>query len=81
MRTVLFPSPTPQLVLPALDRSAPVSRCEHVSGDLAPGIGQLGYSKALRGDLVDALRLDANYVRRSDAELRWKEARVANDAA
>ena len=39
-----------------------------------PFIGALGYKKALRGELVDALTLDANYVRRTDAEEHWKGA-------
>jgi tRNA threonylcarbamoyladenosine biosynthesis protein TsaB len=73
--SVVFPSPTPEAIRPALDRSALASSgVEPVSGVLAPVIGQLGYAKALRGDLVDALRLDANYVRRTDAELRWKDS-------
>jgi len=45
---------------------------EQVSSVLAPSIGRLAYSRARRGDVVDALTLDANYVRRSDAELHWK---------
>jgi tRNA threonylcarbamoyladenosine biosynthesis protein TsaB len=49
--------------------------CESVSPVLAPVIGRLAYQRALRGDTVDALGLDANYVRRSDAELHWKGAR------
>jgi tRNA threonylcarbamoyladenosine biosynthesis protein TsaB len=47
-------------------------RVEQASTLLAPYIGRLGYQRALRGELVDALRLDANYVRRTDAELQWK---------
>lgn len=43
-----------------------------VSPVLAPFVGQLAYRKAQRGETADALRLDANYVRRSDAELNWK---------
>ena len=43
-----------------------------VSPLLAPRIGQIGYQLALRGQLTDALSLDANYVRRSDAEIFWK---------
>jgi tRNA threonylcarbamoyladenosine biosynthesis protein TsaB len=35
-------------------------------------LGQLAYSKFLRGETTDALSLDANYVRRSDAEVFWK---------
>jgi tRNA threonylcarbamoyladenosine biosynthesis protein TsaB len=38
----------------------------------APRLGFLAYRKFLQGQTVDALALDANYVRRSDAELFWK---------
>ena len=44
-----------------------------VSAALAPAIGRLGFERAKRGDLVDSIRLDANYVRRSDAESAWKD--------
>jgi tRNA A37 threonylcarbamoyladenosine modification protein TsaB len=47
-------------------------RIEAADPVLAPVIGQLGYSRARRGELADALTLDAHYVRRSDAELLWK---------
>jgi tRNA threonylcarbamoyladenosine biosynthesis protein TsaB len=39
---------------------------------LAPTIGRLGRRRALEGRLTDALSLDAEYVRRPDAELFWK---------
>jgi tRNA threonylcarbamoyladenosine biosynthesis protein TsaB len=45
---------------------------EIVSPVLAPAIGRIGYARAQSGQLSDALSLDANYVRRSDAELHWK---------
>ena len=45
---------------------------ERVSPVLAPEIGRLGFLRAQSGDVVDALALDANYIRRSDAELHWK---------
>jgi len=45
---------------------------EEVSGVLAPPIGSIALERARRGDTADALTLDANYVRRSDAELFWK---------
>jgi tRNA threonylcarbamoyladenosine biosynthesis protein TsaB len=45
---------------------------EQVSAVLAPHVGRLGYMQAQRGEVVDALTLDANYVRRTDAELHWK---------
>lgn len=44
----------------------------HVEPELAVAIGRLGWQKAQRGETTDALRLDANYVRRSDAEILWK---------
>lgn len=47
-------------------------RTEVVSDVLAPCVGLLGYAKAGRGEWVDALHLDANYIRRSDAEMNWK---------
>lgn len=47
---------------------------EPASAVLAPFIGQLGLRQAQRGVLSDPLTLDANYVRRTDAELHWKES-------
>jgi tRNA threonylcarbamoyladenosine biosynthesis protein TsaB len=38
----------------------------------AQRLGFLAYRKFLQAQTVDALALDANYVRRSDAELFWK---------
>ena len=46
--------------------------CEAVPWILAPVVGRLAYRAAQRHEVVDALALDANYVRRSDAELHWK---------
>jgi hypothetical protein len=40
---------------------------------LAPIVGRLGHKVALEGRLTDALTLDANYVRQSDAEIRWHD--------
>jgi hypothetical protein len=61
------------MIRPAMERQGlGCCRMEVVSTVLAPFIGQLGYAKALRGDVVDALHLDANYIRRSDAEMNWK---------
>ncbi len=67
-------SPTPD-VLPAarikeILQDAPIVQ---VSAALAPAIGRLGFERAKRGDLVDSIQLDANYVRRSDAESAWKD--------
>jgi tRNA threonylcarbamoyladenosine biosynthesis protein TsaB len=71
-------TPEPALITGALSRletartSAPRISVEEVSGILAPQVGQLGYLRAQRGELVDSLTLDANYIRRSDAELHLK---------
>lgn len=45
---------------------------QEVSPLLAPRIGLIGLLLAGQNHLTDALSLDANYVRRSDAELFWK---------
>ncbi len=44
-----------------------------VSSVLAPSIGRIAHARALRSDVSDALTLDANYVRRTDAEMKWKD--------
>ena len=68
-----FVSPTPALLSVELEKSAfvncPVGQASPV---LAPLVGQLGLEIARRGEVVDALHLDANYVRRSDAELNFE---------
>jgi tRNA threonylcarbamoyladenosine biosynthesis protein TsaB len=43
------------------------------SDELASTIGILGEERAAMGRLTDPLELDANYVRRSDAELFWRD--------
>ena len=45
---------------------------------LAEAIGLIGYKKALKGQTVDGLGLDANYVRRPDAEVLWKGIAAKN---
>ncbi len=45
---------------------------EQVSAVLAPMIGRIGFRQLKEGRATDALGLDANYVRRSDAEILWK---------
>jgi tRNA threonylcarbamoyladenosine biosynthesis protein TsaB len=47
------------------------ARVQSASPILAPAIGKLGYHLATLKQFVDPLRLDANYVRRSDAEVAW----------
>lgn len=43
-----------------------------VPSELAPVIARMGAKRFAAGEFTDALRLDANYVRRSDAEIFWK---------
>jgi tRNA threonylcarbamoyladenosine biosynthesis protein TsaB len=45
---------------------------ESVSSVRAPMIGRLGSAALAAGRFTDALALDANYVRRPDAEVFWK---------
>jgi tRNA threonylcarbamoyladenosine biosynthesis protein TsaB len=40
--------------------------------DVASLVGELAEERATRGEFTDTLELDANYVRRSDAEIFWK---------
>ena len=73
-------APDPQLISEALSRfenskqpSVPASiEIQNVSGVLAPSIGKLALASVQRGEFSNALTLDANYVRRSDAELQLK---------
>jgi len=71
----LLISPTPD-VLPRtlVNAILPGARIEEVSAILAPVIGRLAFDRASCGELVDPLGLDANYIRRTDAEVFWKGA-------
>ena len=53
-------------------RQARGERVEMVSNVLAPSIARIGLAQLAAGRTTDALSLDANYVRRSDAEVLWK---------
>jgi tRNA threonylcarbamoyl adenosine modification protein YeaZ len=57
----------------ASNLTASFAGLEIVSSVLAPSIGRIAHARALRGQVSDALTLDANYVRRTDAEMRWKD--------
>jgi tRNA threonylcarbamoyladenosine biosynthesis protein TsaB len=73
-------APDPQLISAALSRfensnksSIPESvALQNISGVLAPWIGKLALASVQRGEFSNAMTLDANYVRRSDAELQLK---------
>lgn len=47
---------------------------EQVPATLAAVIGRIGLRRLQQSNTTDALALDANYVRRSDAEIFWKGA-------
>jgi tRNA threonylcarbamoyladenosine biosynthesis protein TsaB len=47
-------------------------KVECVSSVRTPMIGRIGLAELAEGRFTDALSLDANYVRRSDAEIFWK---------
>jgi len=55
-------------------REARGEQAESISSVLAPAIGRMGIRELAAGRSRDVLSLDANYVRRSDAEIFWKGA-------
>ena len=73
---VLWKSPDPQLL-----QSLPGWPARKANGDIlqpieppfATQLGALARQKFLHGQSTDAISLDANYIRRSDAELFWKD--------
>ena len=50
--------------------AAPVTQAPK---SLAGSIGLIAFDRLLMGDVLDPSEIDANYVRRSDAELLWKD--------
>lgn len=75
---IAIATPSPELISPVLSHLEKTNaasrrmRVECVTPFLAPEIGRLGCLRAREGRLTDSLTLDANYIRRSDAELHWK---------
>jgi tRNA threonylcarbamoyladenosine biosynthesis protein TsaB len=53
-------------------RAAQGEKIEYVPCVLAPLIGKIAFQRALKGDVQDALSVDANYVRRSYVEVFQK---------
>jgi tRNA threonylcarbamoyladenosine biosynthesis protein TsaB len=53
-------------------RAAQGDNIQSVPGILAPLIGKMAFQRALKGDVLDALSVDANYVRRSYVEVFQK---------
>jgi tRNA threonylcarbamoyladenosine biosynthesis protein TsaB len=60
--------------LPGWKIRAAIGESMRLSSDgLAGGVAELGEERAREGKFTDPLVLDANYVRRSDAEIYWKD--------
>jgi tRNA threonylcarbamoyladenosine biosynthesis protein TsaB len=66
----------PELIQNAVIVQRRLEAGDHIvvcSDELASTIGLLGEERASKGQFSDPLELDANYVRRSDAEIFWKD--------
>ena len=71
--SVRFASPTPDVVVAALAGSKlQGSAAVAVSEDFAPWVGLIAFQKLKEGEVNDSVTLDANYIRRCDAEAYWK---------
>jgi tRNA threonylcarbamoyladenosine biosynthesis protein TsaB len=72
-KTPVFVTTLPDVLRAGLAESRYAgARLEEASSNLAPFIGRLGVQRSHRGEVVSALGLEANYVRRSDAEMNWR---------
>ena len=75
-------TPTPEAIAGAADRAKQAGRAlgqiaiETVGNVLAPMVGELAWRRVARGNAQDSLTLDADYVRRTDAELKWKDPSI-----
>jgi tRNA threonylcarbamoyladenosine biosynthesis protein TsaB len=82
VQEVTIVTPNPEIVterLQSLNASRGTSlhiSIETVSSVLAPVIAKIGWHRAQLGKFETALSLDADYVRRTDAELKWKAPSV-----
>ena len=73
---VAWRTPDPQLLAQEsvwTSRRSAGDMLDSIQPPFASQLGALAYQKLLAGETSDAISLDANYVRRSDAELFWKE--------
>jgi tRNA threonylcarbamoyladenosine biosynthesis protein TsaB len=73
---VSWPSTDPEMIRGQLEwreRKALGESIVVVEAVLAPAIARIGARRISAGKTTDALRLEANYVRRSDAEIFWKD--------
>jgi tRNA threonylcarbamoyladenosine biosynthesis protein TsaB len=78
--SILWKTPDPDLLSSLAQwpsRRAKGDVLQPIDPPFASQLGALAHQKFLQGQTTDALALDANYVRRSDAELFWKDSRGA----
>jgi tRNA threonylcarbamoyladenosine biosynthesis protein TsaB len=72
-------TPTIELLTSALERAKETSvplvqiAVETVASFLAPVVGEIGWQRVRAGEVINSLMLDANYVRRTDAEMKWRD--------
>lgn len=72
-REVAFITTAPAMTKAMLSNSEFAAAAIRIASPvLAPVIGGIGLERAARGEVVTSLDLDANYIRRSDAEVLWK---------
>jgi tRNA threonylcarbamoyladenosine biosynthesis protein TsaB len=70
-------SPDAPLLCSSIEQDGKVSiEVEPASLPLSPVIARIAADRLNQGIFTDALHLDANYVRRSDAEILWKEPKA-----
>ena len=60
------------------EREKAGEQIQQISATLAAVIGRIGVRRLREGRFTDALGLDANYVRRSDAEIFWKGGKASH---
>lgn len=73
---IAWRTPDPQLLQQEplwASRRSKGDTLESIQPPFSAQLGALAYRKLLSGETTDAVSLDANYVRRSDAELFWKD--------
>lgn len=58
----------------AIIPSRPTGKITIAPASLAPAVAAIARNRMLQGLSLDPAAMDANYVRRSDAELHWREA-------
>lgn len=78
--SILWKTPDPHLVESLAEwpaRRAQGDLLQPIEPPFADLLGALAHRKFVQGQTTDALTLDANYVRRSDAELFWKDHATA----